>query len=177
MTRISKSAALALFALGAAIGAPGARAADPKPLDRDVVEKEIVRLAARLRKAITDRDVPGVMTLVGPRGIPCIDDVIARKRIEHDLRDRTSRLHALLFDGESLRSRHADAGVTESWREMFLAHPDTDVLVTFQLSPGQDPWSWPCAEFIATDEGPPRVVCFARQSGRWSIIDSLYECG
>lgn len=37
--------------------------------------------------------------------------------------------------------------------------------------------AYPCAEFIADDHERPRVICFARQSGRWSVIDSLYECG
>lgn len=59
---------------------------------------------------------------------------------------------------------------------MLLAHPDTDVLVTFQVFPGQDAYAWPCAEFIASDERPRRAICFAWRSGRWWITDSLDTC-
>jgi hypothetical protein len=166
-----------VLAAAAALGLSPGRAVEAKPLLRDAVEREILRQAETLRKALLEGDAPAIEAFVSPRGIPCFDDRISRTCVQRDLRDRTSRLYAMLFDSEALKARHADAGLTESWREMLRAHPDLEVVVRFEVVPRQDPYAFPCAEFVASESEPPRVICFFRDGGRWWITDSLYECG
>lgn len=131
----------------------------------------VLQTADRLAAAVRSRSLDGIMSFVAPDGIPCLDDKISRKEVEHQLRTRGTWLNSYFFEPQIFRLQFADGLTPVSFAEFLASAKDLRV-----LQPAKQNSQFPCAIFVASNLQFRATFCFMRRGRRWYLGD-LPNCG
>lgn len=172
----------AILALVAAVGltartAPHQRDDASRIEGLDATERQIRRLAERIRSDVVAGRGDAILALLLPEGMACGDDMIPKERFERELKDKGSFLHAVLFDSSALRDRFSECGVTMSLQEKFRRNRKGPIAVMFAPSATRSPWAFPCAKFLMGASEGDESICFVKVNNRWWLADAFYDCG
>jgi hypothetical protein len=169
--------ALGLLLLAASLAAARADARSRPEIERrrDAVARELIRLAADLRREIERKDADALLARVPAEGLRCGGRVVPRERIARDLRSERSWLHGVFFGGPGYAP---PPRTPASLAALFRKGGEVAVVVAFQPDPRAGELGRPCLDFRAKDTGTPGApLCFERRGAKWWFTESLYPCG
>jgi hypothetical protein len=138
------------------------------PVTKAAVTADVLAIAADLRRAIEERDAPGILKYMGPQGAVCADTVVHAEEVREKLADRSSWIHAYLFDEEAWK-RFASVFDQVNASGFFRRAKGITVDVRYGVAlPAADS---ACFTYRSTDLGAGPEFCVRRaRDGRWYFL-------
>jgi hypothetical protein len=145
-------------------------------LHKTAAEKGAIAAARDIVAAVKGRKPEAILAHVAPGGIPCVDSVVERKKIEEALENRDSWYHAYFFDAVQFNQRFRDVATPVSLSEFVTKGERLSYLVQFQRFPNMPAFSSPCVSIHSRDIKGKQVLCFYYEQGGFWLRDGP-NCG